>query len=451
MRCTFTCRAFTLRAESCDRCGSGRIQREPFRRVGAGRGLRRVAEPAGAPRALRHHRRQRCRAPVQPDLSRRRQSPLRSSRTIASASSRTHARRRCSRTPDLGRRIPPSYGSGWVSTAAPISPIRDALHYTQEFSVRRCLPAALHGRDVHRPDRRRFHRRSLLRHTGRHPLAGRLRDPAGIRHAGARRAAPAASSSSTSAHTAASLASQGRPVAECASKRQPWCHSGPRGGCASCPTRRLRWRACRAAGAMYRRRTAHSALPLGHGPLRQWRVLRWWHVWDRAPAEARALLEAADLVIVHNGKVEPRTRGASRQAARDMAHNYAWNVDLQFVHRGLSGVVVGITRPRCRNSPDGAVCPTRCRCGTRTSAGAEARRPHLLHTFGPPRRLPVNHRLHWHGKGLHTHHARAPPPPGLPGPLETTERGQVVTKSARDEAPRAHRHRRMRDRQLSPQ
>ncbi len=64
--------------------------------------------------------------------------------------------------------------------------------------------------------------------------------------------------------------------------------------------------------------------------------------WSRDPAPARQELEAADLVIVHNGFVDPEHAPIlDRKPVITMAHNYDWNVDTAFVRQGMPGVVVG--------------------------------------------------------------------------------------------------------------
>ena len=64
--------------------------------------------------------------------------------------------------------------------------------------------------------------------------------------------------------------------------------------------------------------------------------------WVASPAEAEAELRAADLVIVHNGKIEPQHRPLlADKAVVTLAHNYGWNVDTALVEQGYPGLVVG--------------------------------------------------------------------------------------------------------------
>ena len=64
--------------------------------------------------------------------------------------------------------------------------------------------------------------------------------------------------------------------------------------------------------------------------------------WSRLPAEADQLIASADVVIVHNGYVDPRhQRLLTDKPIVTMAHNYRWNVDSGFFDAGFPGVVVG--------------------------------------------------------------------------------------------------------------
>lgn len=64
--------------------------------------------------------------------------------------------------------------------------------------------------------------------------------------------------------------------------------------------------------------------------------------WNESPAEADAMLENAEVVIVHNGHVEARHRSLlAGKAVVTMAHNYMWNVDRDLVKQGFPGVVAG--------------------------------------------------------------------------------------------------------------
>ena len=64
--------------------------------------------------------------------------------------------------------------------------------------------------------------------------------------------------------------------------------------------------------------------------------------WFAAPARAMAALEAADVVVVHNGKIDDRHRSVLQdKPVIVMAHNYMANVDNSLVLEGYPGLVVG--------------------------------------------------------------------------------------------------------------
>ena len=64
--------------------------------------------------------------------------------------------------------------------------------------------------------------------------------------------------------------------------------------------------------------------------------------WTRSWADAEELISAADLIILHNGKVDPsHSRLLDRKPVITMAHNYRWNVDTTFFDMKFPGVVVG--------------------------------------------------------------------------------------------------------------
>ena len=127
--------------------------------------------------------------------------------------------------------------------------------------------------------------------------------------------------------------------------------------------------------------------------------------WKRAPRDADALLRAADVVIVHNGKVAPQH--AALLAAKPivtMAHNYLWNVDTQFTARGLPGLVVGqyqATLPEFA-----AWTPIPNPVPLWESAYSPEPKPSTITICYTPsgrhERYPLGHRLYWHGKGYDT-------------------------------------------------
>jgi GT2 family glycosyltransferase/SAM-dependent methyltransferase len=127
--------------------------------------------------------------------------------------------------------------------------------------------------------------------------------------------------------------------------------------------------------------------------------------WTTDGARSEEELARADLVVVHNGKVEPRHRRLlAGKAVVTMAHNYMWNVEQTFVREGFPGVVVGqyqaalpefdgwdavpnpvpLWEPEHQPLPKGetiTICYT---------------------PSGRHERYPSGHRLYWHSKGYAT-------------------------------------------------
>ena len=168
--------------------------------------------------------------------------------------------------------------------------------------------------------------------------------------------------------------------------------------------------------------------------------------WNREPGRALKILDEADVVVVHNGKVAPQHRAVlERKAVITMAHNYAWNVDCRFVERGFPGVVVGqyqATLPefagwQCVPNP----VPLQDRQFSPEPKGDAIR---ICYTpSGAHEAYPLGHRMYWHAKGFQTttrildelarsHH--------VAGGIDTRPPG-VARGIARHETPRAHRHR----------
>jgi glycosyltransferase involved in cell wall biosynthesis len=130
--------------------------------------------------------------------------------------------------------------------------------------------------------------------------------------------------------------------------------------------------------------------------------------YQRHPAQAIELLEAADVVVVHNGKADPRHAALLRsKPVITMAHNYMWNVDRQFVDAGYPGLVVGqyqATLPEFAGwepvpNPielwDAAHLPLAD--GARNGPVTICYIPSGKHESYPP-----GHRLYWHAKGYQT-------------------------------------------------
>lgn len=124
--------------------------------------------------------------------------------------------------------------------------------------------------------------------------------------------------------------------------------------------------------------------------------------WTRHPGAARQLLEAADLVIVHNGHADPAHRRLlESKPVLTMAHNYGWNVDMGFVRAGGPGAVVGQYQVTLPEFAGWHVVPNPLpwwepehAAGDKDAALTIAYTPSGRHERYPPQ-----HRLHWHGKG----------------------------------------------------
>lgn len=164
--------------------------------------------------------------------------------------------------------------------------------------------------------------------------------------------------------------------------------------------------------------------------------------WSRQPREARELLEEADVVIVHNGKVDPaHCKVLQNKPVVTMAHNYGWNVDLRYVRRGQPGMVVGQYQATLPEFSRWGIVPNPIPLWEPDHAvGEKGGVVHIAYTpSGRHERYPPGHRLYWHGKGFHTtlkaleRLARR-----SDVRIETTEHGQVSHAQALAMKRRAH-------------
>ncbi len=127
--------------------------------------------------------------------------------------------------------------------------------------------------------------------------------------------------------------------------------------------------------------------------------------WDESPAAAEAELTNADLVIVHNGKVDKRHRELlSDKAVAVMAHNYLWNVDQTFLHRGFPGMVVGQYQATLPEFKGWSVVPNPIPLW---ETGFQPAEKHdtvtICYTpYGKHESYPETHHLYWHAKGYRT-------------------------------------------------
>lgn len=128
----------------------------------------------------------------------------------------------------------------------------------------------------------------------------------------------------------------------------------------------------------------------------------------RHPAKAIELLEAADVVVVHNGKTDHRHAALLRsKPVITMAHNYMWNVDRQFVDAGYPGLVVGQYQSTLPEFSGWTPVPNPIELwdsmhlppadGARDGPVTICYIPSGKHESYPP-----GHRLYWHAKGYQT-------------------------------------------------
>lgn len=164
--------------------------------------------------------------------------------------------------------------------------------------------------------------------------------------------------------------------------------------------------------------------------------------WNRQPREADALLEAADVVIIHNGKVAPKHQKLlAAKPVVTMAHNYGWNVDMQHVRRGGAGLVVGQYQATLPEFAGWGVVPNPLPLWEPShSPEAKGEAVRIAYTpSGRHERYPPNHRLYWHGKGFDTTIHVLRRLSRLPGVVvETTEHGQMSHEQALAVKRRAH-------------
>jgi len=127
--------------------------------------------------------------------------------------------------------------------------------------------------------------------------------------------------------------------------------------------------------------------------------------WTKSPVEANAIIEAADLIVVHNGKIDPAHRRLlERKPVVTMAHNYLWNLDTAFVDRGYPGVVVAQYQATlaefCGWQPVPNPVPL---WEERFQPGPKDSTINICYTpSGAHECYPSDHRLYWHSKGFET-------------------------------------------------
>ncbi|MET3159981.1 glycosyltransferase family 9 protein [Bradyrhizobium diazoefficiens] len=127
--------------------------------------------------------------------------------------------------------------------------------------------------------------------------------------------------------------------------------------------------------------------------------------WTRLPREAERLIGEADLVIVHNGKVDPAHRSLlAQKPVVTVAHNYRWNVDGSFVDAGFPGLVVGQYQATLQEFAGWSPVPNPVPLWE-TAYQPEAKPDVVTVAYTPSGRhesYAVEHKLYWHGKGYET-------------------------------------------------
>lgn len=127
--------------------------------------------------------------------------------------------------------------------------------------------------------------------------------------------------------------------------------------------------------------------------------------WRKAPEKAKSLLDEADLIIVHNGKVASEHRKLlENKAIVTMAHNYLWNVDEQFVKKGFPGVVVGQYQAALPEFKDWTIVPNPIPFWeAEYQVGSKPDQITICYTpSGKHEQYPREHKLYWHSKGYET-------------------------------------------------
>jgi len=127
--------------------------------------------------------------------------------------------------------------------------------------------------------------------------------------------------------------------------------------------------------------------------------------WQRAPFDALELLRSADLIIAHNGKIDPVHRPLiTGKPAITMAHNYMWNVDASFVNQGYPGVVVGQYQATLPEFKTWQVVPNPVPLWENEFQPEPKQLPiTICYTpSGKHESYPPDHKLFWHSKGYAT-------------------------------------------------
>lgn len=127
--------------------------------------------------------------------------------------------------------------------------------------------------------------------------------------------------------------------------------------------------------------------------------------WKQSSDAVAAELSSADVVIVHNGKVDPQhhTLLADKPVVT-MAHNYAWNVDQSFFSCGFPGLVLGQYQSTLPEFKGWSMVPNPMPLWEPAfSPGDKGSVVTICYTpSGKHERYPADHQLYWHSKGYDT-------------------------------------------------
>lgn len=127
--------------------------------------------------------------------------------------------------------------------------------------------------------------------------------------------------------------------------------------------------------------------------------------WKQSAAAVTAELASADVVVVHNGKVDPQHRPLlADKPVLTMAHNYIWNVDQSFVQQGLPGVVLGQYQSTLPEFKGWLTVPNPVPLWEQAfQAEDKGNVVTICYTpSGKHEQYPKDHRLYWHSKGYDT-------------------------------------------------
>lgn len=124
--------------------------------------------------------------------------------------------------------------------------------------------------------------------------------------------------------------------------------------------------------------------------------------WNKTSQTAETLLDEADIIVVHNGKVaREHEKLFNNKAVITMAHNYLWNVDQRFVKKGFPGLVIGQYQAVLDEFKKWSVVPNPLPFWEKEYI-SERKNSEISICYTPSgkhEKYPLNHKLYWHSKG----------------------------------------------------